>query len=151
MNHIFWENMGTGLRVFLVNDDDSIQRLAVARYERLFRGHPKESLPQLANRRVRYALVALNLVNRKPVEVIYLHYGILCIDAKGRIDAVEQEKEWRLGVELMAPLLPENYPSHLIDARHWFARKRYDDQYRWTPSQEIVAALVREIFGRDLE
>ena len=143
--------MGTGLRVFLINDDDSIKRLSVARYERLLRGDPRESLPQYANKHVRYALVALDLVNRRLNEVIYLHYGILCFDGKGRIDEVEQEKEWRLGVELMAPLLPEDHASHLIDARHRFARKRYDDQYRWTPSQEVVAAIVREIFGRGNE
>jgi hypothetical protein len=139
--------MGTGLRIFLVNDDDSIQRLAGARYERLLKGDPRESLPEYANKRVRYASVALDLVNRVPVEVIYLHYGILCFDGKGRIDAVEQEKEWRLGVELMPSLLPENQANHLIDARHRFARKRYNDQYRWTPSQDVVAAIVREIFG----
>jgi hypothetical protein len=138
--------MGIGLRIFLVNDDDSIQRLSVAKYERLLRGDPRESIPQYAGRRVRYALVAIDLVNRKPVDVIYLHYGILCFDVEGRIDEVAQEKEWRLGVELMAPLLPENHPRQLIDARHRFARKRYDDQYRWTPSKEIVAAIVREIF-----
>ena len=143
--------MGTSLRIFIVNDDDSLQRLAVARYERLLKGDPKESLPEYANKRVRYASVALDLVNRVPVEVIYLHYGILCFDGKGRIDEVAQEKEWRLGVELMAPLLPENHPRHLIDARQRFAKKRYDDQYRWTPSKEVVAAIVREIFGRGQE
>ncbi|MBW1692297.1 MAG: hypothetical protein JRI71_14490 [Deltaproteobacteria bacterium] len=139
--------MGIGLRIFLVNDDDSIQRLAVARYERLLKGDPRESLPQYANKRVRYASVALDLVNRKPVEVLYLHYGILWFDGKGRIDIEEQEKEWRLGVELMPSLLPENQARRLIDARHRFARKRYDDQYRWTPSKEVVAAVVRDIFG----
>lgn len=151
INHLFRKHIGIGLRIFLVNDDNSIQRLAVARYERLLRGDPRESLPQYANSRIRYASVALNLVNRVPVEVIYLHYGILCFDAEGRIDEVAQEKEWRLGVELMAPLLPEDHASHLIDARHRFARKRYDDQYRWTPSQEIVTAIVREIFRRGQE
>ena len=139
--------MGIGLRIFLVNDDDSIERLAVARYERLLRGDPRESLPQYANKRVRYASVALDLVHRKPVDVLYLHYGILWFDKEGRIDTDEQEKEWRLGVELIPSLLPENQASRLIDARHKFARKRYDDHYRWTPSKEVVAALVREIFG----
>jgi len=138
--------MGIGLRIFLVHDDDSIERLPVARYERLLRGDPKESFPQYANKWVRYASVALDLVNRKPVEVLYLHYGILWFDTEGRIDIDEQEKEWRLGVELIPSLLPENQASRLIDARHKFARKRYDDQYRWTPSKEVVAAIAKDIF-----
>ncbi|UCG66691.1 MAG: hypothetical protein JSW12_06675 [Deltaproteobacteria bacterium] len=140
--------MGTGLRIFPVNDDDSIQRLSVARCERLLRGDPRESLPQNAGRRVRYALVALDLVNRKPVDVTHLEYGILCFDSKGHIDATEQEKEWRLGAKLMSPLLIENHPRQVIDAGHRFARKRYDDRYRWTPTEEIVAAIVKAIFGR---
>jgi hypothetical protein len=147
ITQLFRKHMGIGLRIFLVTDDDSIERLAVTRYERLLKGDPRESLPQYANKRVRYASVALDLVNRKPVEVLYLHYGILRFDGKGRIDIDEQEKEWRLGAELMPSLLPEYQASRLIDARHKFARKRYDDHYRWTPSKEVVAALVREIFG----
>ena len=140
--------MGIGLRIFLVNDDDSIQRLSVARYERLLRGDPRESLPQFAGRRVRYGLVALDVVNRKPVDVIHLDYGILCFDSKGHIDAAEQEKEWRLGAELMPPLLKENHPRQLIGASQRFAKKRYDDRYRWTPTEEIVAAIVKAIFGQ---
>jgi hypothetical protein len=139
--------MGTGLRIFLVNDDDSIERLAVARYERLLKGDPRESLPRYKNRQLRYASVALNVENRKPVEVIYLHYGTLWFDKEGRIDIDEQDKEWRLGAEHIPSLLSENQAPHLIDARHKLARKRYDDQYRWTPSQEVVAAILREIFG----
>lgn len=55
--------MGIGLRIFLVNDDDSLERLAVARYERLLRRDPEECLPQYAGKRVRYALVAYEVEN----------------------------------------------------------------------------------------
>lgn len=139
--------MGIGRRIFLVNDNDSIQRLAVTKYEGLLRRDPKEALPQYANTRIRYASVALNLVNRRPVDVIYLHYGILCFDTQGLLDIVEQQKERRLGLEITAPLISKDYPFHLIDARHRFAKKRYTDHYTWMPSPEVVAAIVKEIFG----
>jgi hypothetical protein len=44
--------MGISLRIFLVNDDDSIKRLPLTRYERLMRGDPKERLPECAGKRV---------------------------------------------------------------------------------------------------
>ena len=44
--------MGIGLRIFLVNDDNSIQRLAVARYDRLLRRDPEERLPRYAGKRL---------------------------------------------------------------------------------------------------
>ena len=47
--------MGLGLRIFLINDDDSIQRLPLVRYERLWRRDPEECLPEYASKRVRYA------------------------------------------------------------------------------------------------
>lgn len=87
--------MGVGLRIFLVNDDDSIQRLPLARYERLIRRDPKESLPQHAGKRVRYVEVALALAQRKPVGILRLQYFVLSFDSNGRIDAVEKGKERR--------------------------------------------------------
>lgn len=37
--------MGIGFRVFLIDDSDSLQRLSMARYERLLDGEPGEQLP----------------------------------------------------------------------------------------------------------
>jgi len=76
--------MGIGLRIFLVNDDDSLERLAVARYERLLRRDPKERLPQYAGKRVRYALVAYEVENRIPVEILKIEYNYLSLDSEGR-------------------------------------------------------------------
>jgi len=71
--------MGIGLRIFLVNDDDSLERLAVARYDRLLRRNLEERLPQYAGKRVRYALVAYEVENRKPVEILRIEYNYLSL------------------------------------------------------------------------
>ena len=141
--------MGIGLRIFLVNDDDSLERLAVARYERLLRRDPQERLPQYAGKRVRYALVAYEVENRIPVEILKIEYNYLSLDSEGRIDAAEQKKERRLTVDLFPPVLPEEQPGQVIDAKHRFAKKRYDNEYRWTPSQELEAAIVNAVFGKN--
>ena len=36
----------------------------------------------------------------------------------------------------------EEQPRQVMDAQHRFAKKRYDDKYRWTPSPELEAAIV---------
>jgi hypothetical protein len=140
--------MGIGLRVFLVRDDESIQRLSLARYERLLRRDPQETLPKYASRRVRYALVILELEDRRPVEIIRIQYSFLSFDSQGSIDAGEQEREARLASEMLPPITNDRDRPRVVDARHRFAKKRYDDDYRWIPSPEIEAEIVQAVFGK---
>jgi hypothetical protein len=139
--------MGVSLRVFLVLDDESLKRLPLSRFERLFRGRPKERLPQFSGKRVRYALTAVDLVNRKPVEILMIQYAYLTFDSEGRIDAAEREQEMRLSVDMVPPVATGHESLNVVDAEHRFAKKRYDSEYRWTPSPEIEAAIVKTIFG----
>ena len=141
--------MGVGLRIFFVYDDDSLQRLAVARYDRLLRGNPEERLPQYAGKRVWYALVAYEVENRIPVEILKIEYSYLSLDSQGRIDVAEEEKERRLAVDPFPPVLPEEQARQVIDAKHRFARKRYDAKYRWTPSPELETAILNAVFGKN--
>lgn len=137
--------MGLGLRIFLINDDDSIQRLPLVRYERLWRRDPEERLPQYADKRVRYAEVLVEFSERKPVSIRRLQYFFLTFDSEGRIDAAEQQRESRLAMEGLFPHTIRKPSSHIIDARSLFARKRFDNEYRWTPHPEIEKAIVRAI------
>ncbi len=139
--------MGIGLRVFLVNDDDSIQRLSLARYERLRRRDPKERLPKCARRRVRYALVMLELADRKPLEILRIQYSFLHFDSEGRIDTAQREREARLAMAMLPPIAKDPKRPHVVDARYRFARKRFEDEYKWNPTPEIEAAIVEAIFG----
>ena len=49
--------MGLGTRIFIVKEDDSLQRLSLKRYNRLIKGYPDEGLMQYAGKRIRYALI----------------------------------------------------------------------------------------------
>ncbi len=141
-----WCVMGLSLRIFLVNDDDSIQRLALARYDRLLERDPKERLPQYAGKRVRYALVVVDLTNREPVEILRIQYSYLFFDSEGRVDPTEREKEARLAFNILPPEPVVRDFQQVVEARHYFAKKRYKDEYRWTPTAEIESAIVRAIF-----
>jgi hypothetical protein len=139
--------MGLGTRIFIVKDDDSLQRLSLKRYNRLIKGHPDEGLKQFAGKRIRYALIVLEMINRKPVEIIMTEYSFLAFDSKGRLDAGEREKAVRLVMDTLEPIAPEQKPDKIINVKHRFAKKRFDDQYLWKPVPEIETAIQRAIFG----
>jgi hypothetical protein len=77
-------NMGISLRIFIVDDDDTLKRLPLARYDRLLERNSKECMSQYAGKRVRYALVVVNLWNREPVEILRFEYSFLHFHAGGK-------------------------------------------------------------------
>jgi hypothetical protein len=76
--------MGLEIRVFIVKEDDSIERLSLKRYNRLIKGNPDEQLLQFAGKRIRYALMVLEMMDRKPVEILMTEYSFLAFDSEGR-------------------------------------------------------------------
>ena len=140
--------MGEAFRVFLVGNDDSLRRLPLRLYERMLKGDPKRSLPEYAGKRLRYALVFLELFERKPLEVIQIQYSYLCFDAEGKIDQSEFEKQARLAMEVVDTSGSKRQNGRIIFARHRFAEKRIRDQYHWTPDPELEAAIVKPALGK---
>jgi hypothetical protein len=50
-------------------------------------------------------------------------------------------------MELVEPLSGDQDET-VINACHKFARKRFDREYRWAPTEEIGAAIYTAIFGK---
>jgi len=142
--------MGTSLRIFLVNEDDSLRALSRTRYERLLRGEVEECLPEFANKRVRCAVVVLETVRRQPKAINRTVYSYLPFDAHGRIDITERERETEMALEIVPPPESKIRAGGFIDARHHFAKKRYEREFRWAPNQEVKAAILDQIFGRGM-
>ena len=140
--------MGLSIRVFIVEDDDTIKRLPLARYGRLLNRDPDERLSRYAGQRVRYALIVVNLVNRRPIEVVKDEYAYLNFDEKGRLKEPELKNEESSAFDMLDFSFLEQKDKRVIDARHKFARKRYFDKYRWDPTDEIVTAIAEAIFGK---
>lgn len=138
--------MGTTIWIFFVNDDDSIQRFPLARFERLIERDPRERLPNYAGKRVRYVEIALELEQGKPVGILRILYLIMPFNFEGRVDAAEQEKERRLGIEMVPPILDRG-SKKVVEAGHLFAKRRFDNEYRWKPTREMESAIIEAIFG----
>jgi hypothetical protein len=139
--------MGTGCRVFLVGEDNSIERISMARLHRLLHFDRRESLPEYAGKRVRCAMVFVEVAGRQVLAIQNIQYSILTFDTKGRVDKKEWEKGMRLGMDLLPPLLNERYPRQVIDAHHRFAQRRYEHEFKWRPSRKLEETIVATVFS----
>ena len=141
--------MGLSVRIFFIDDEDTLERFPFARYERLLNGDPKEHLIKYAGKRVRYILAVVDLANRIPVSILRTECSYLNFDSKGKIDTAYIEKGSKMLFDGLEPFPGEESPLEVIDACHRFARKRYENEYLWEPTQEIIAEMMDAIFGED--
>jgi len=135
------------MRIFIINDDDSLRRLPNAKYERMLRGDPNEPLMQYADKRIRYALVVVETENRKPNKIIRIQYSYLFFDSEGFLDTQERERAMQIGVNMVPPYVDEGKNSTVINAHYKFARKSHKDRYRWIPSRELEEAIIKAVFS----
>ena len=139
--------MGMSARVFLVNDNDSLQRIPITTLNRLLHFDRVESLQQYAGKRVRCAMVFSEVAGRRVPAIRNIDYFWLSFDDKGRINKKEWEKGMRLGMELLPSILDGEYPKQVINARHRFARRRYEHEFKWKPSRKVEQAIVAAILS----
>ena len=137
--------MGTGIRVFLVAEDDSLQRIPMTRLDRLLHFDRKESLQQYAGKRVRCAMAFSEMAGRRILSIRNIDYFWLSFDDKGRINKKEWEKGMRLGMELLPSILDGEHPKQVINAQHRFAKRRYEHEFKWKPSRKVEQAIVAAI------
>jgi len=139
--------MGIGCRVFLIDDNDALQRISMSRLDRLLHFDRRESLQQYAGKRVRCAMVFLEVAGRQVFSIRNVDYFLLPFDDKGRIDKKEWEKGMRLGMELLPPLSDGQHPKQVINASHRFAKRRYEHEFKWKPSRKVEEAIVTTVLS----
>ncbi len=138
--------MGIGCRVLFVDDNDSLQRISMARLDRLLHFDRAESLPQYSGKRIRCAMVFVEMVRRRVLGIRNIDYFLLSFDAKGQVDKKEWEKGMRLGMELL-PFIPDwEHPKQVVNAQHRFAKRRYEHEFKWEASPKVEEAIVDAIF-----
>jgi hypothetical protein len=134
--------MGVSIRVFLVDDNDSLQRIPMAKLDRLLHFDRRESLQQYAGKRVRCAMAFSEVAGRRVLSIRNIDYFWLSFDDKGRIDKKEWEKGMRLGMELLPSIPDGESPKQVINAQHRFAKRRYEHEFKWKPSRKVEEAIV---------
>ena len=96
---------------------------------------------------VRYALVVIETENQKPQKIIRIQYSYLCFNSKGFLDTQEMDREMRLGINMVPPIMDDGKNSIVINAEHKFAKKSYTERYLWTPSRKLEVAIVDAVFS----
>ena len=142
--------MGIGTRIFLIDENDSLHRISTSLYNRLTNPDSDECFTQYAGKRVRCAMIFLEVKGRIPLSVVRTEYYYLTFDSEGRIDSTEQERQQRLSSEIVPPIFEEQSPKKVVDAQSRFARKRYKHEFQWTPNPEIETAIMTLIFGKNM-
>lgn len=138
--------MGLSLRIFLFDDDDSIHRLPLSHYERLLKRDPEERFPQYAGKRVRYIIAMIDLLNRKPVEILSVRYSCLHFNSEGLIDPDKVAQEIRDYVQILPPEPIIRYPWDSVRPKRTLPEKNHEGKWHWTPSPEIETTIVKAVF-----
>jgi hypothetical protein len=149
--------MGFGIRVFLVDDDDRVNRFSYARLIRLMSREKPELMPEMANRKVRCAIVLVETTNRQPERITNVDFLILRFDKHGRLDPKVQEDKLRDSVALFEVYFEQKEgqyrarngeaATNVLHAVHTFEKRKYDHRYRWSPTDKILKAIGAAVFG----
>jgi hypothetical protein len=140
--------MARGFRIFFVHDDGALRRIPMTRFERLYlRNDKNERFPEYARQRVRYALVVLELKNKKPVAVERIDCSVITFYAEGELDQSEWLRGAALGMNMAFPEESTTSSSSVIDASSHFSRKSYENQFRWRLTREIQSAIEEAAIG----
>lgn len=143
-------------RIFLVDEKDTIRQIPYAFYLRLINRDSAESFPEYAGKRVRCAVVWIEVAKRKPSRIREIDCTFLPFNGRGGIDTGEWARKKSFNAEVTAAEIGDflslvqrkRGKSNLIDAKHRFLKKRYDHEFKWKPSQQIEEAIASEILGR---
>jgi hypothetical protein len=101
--------MGISCRMFLLDQDDSLYRLSSAKFNQMLRDPTSCRLTRFAGARVRMTNVAVELLDRQPIRVVWNTFGFLAFDDEGYFDSgtfdhhQRPEPSWRGRRWLLSP------------------------------------------------
>lgn len=122
--------MGIGVRVFVVGTDGELQKWSYKRFERVFDG--QESVPAFAGRRLQYAMLFVDLEERRPVRVKHVEWRVLRIDNDGKHNPTAAMRA------AMDAFSPPPLPETIVDARARFNQRASS----WTPTPKLKSAIL---------
>jgi hypothetical protein len=139
--------MSYSIRTYILGPDDTLYRLASAKFSRMVDDPQSDRLERFAGQRVRMAEVIVQVRDRAPCAVVRLVYEMLGFDADGRLDRATFMRQNRALAELVVdraiPRLVEEGKA-VVDAGSRFVAR--GGSWQPTPAQEreIVRAALDE-------
>ena len=133
-------------RTFIVGPDDTLYRLASAKFSRMVDDPESHRLERFAGQRVRMAEAIVEVRDRAPVAVVRLIYEMLGFDAEGRLDRLTFIRQNAALAELaMSHVIPrlEAEETAVVDAGSRFVARGG----RWQPSRSLEQEILRAALG----
>jgi len=139
-------NVSYSIRRFILGPDDTLYRLASAKFSRMVDDPERHRLERFAGQRVRMAEVIVELRDRAPCAVVRRVFAMLRFDQEGRLDHAAFMRQNAALAELvvdrvLAGLVAKD--TDVVDAGSRFVARGGS----WQPS----AALEREILRAALD
>ena len=133
-------------RTFILGPDDTLYRLASAKFSRMVDDPESHRLERFAGQRVRMAEAIVEVRDRAPCAVVRLIYEMLGFDAEGRLDRAAFIRQNAALAELaMSPVIPrlEAEETAVVDAGSRFVAQGG----RWQPSPSLEQEILRAALG----
>ena len=131
--------------MFLLDMEDRLYRLPNAKFDQILRDPTSRRFTRFAGTRVRMTDVAVELIDRLPIRVIWITFGFLAFDDDGYFDLTAFDRHQRARAEFaLALTTPEPKGERMVvDATNRFVAQGG----RWTPSrtlQRLIDAAALE-------
>lgn len=131
-------------RRFIVGPDDTLYRLATAKFSDMLDDPERHPVPPFAGQRVRMVDAIVELCDRVPCRVVRLVYQMLRFDAQGRLERRAFERQNAALVDLLVDVVvgePTGNEAAVVDASNRFIAQGG----RWQPSPSPSPSLARRI------
>jgi len=139
-------NVSYSTRTFILGPDDTLYRLASAKFSRMIDDPESYRLERFAGQRVRMAEAIVEVRDRAPYAVVRLVYEMLAFDAEGRLDRAKFMRQNAALTELLVERAvgKSATPSEtVVDASSRFVAKGG----RWQPSPSLQREILRAALG----
>jgi hypothetical protein len=129
--------MGISIRHILVDQNDAVIRLSNRLFQRLWDNSKGDIVPEFAGCRARWAEAGVELLDRKPVDMLRVVFSYLYFDDQGHLDRDKVMKNGALMMEAGIEGIAPTKSGSVIHASARFAARRRDHQAIWKPSPEL--------------
>jgi hypothetical protein len=136
------------IRTFILGPDDTLYRLASAKFSRMLDDPESHRLERFAGQRVRMAEVTVEVHDRAPRAVVRLVYEMLGFDADGRLDrATFMRQNMALAALTIDPVIPRlvKEDKAVVDAGSRFVEPGRSRHPSAALQQAILRAALDEI------
>jgi hypothetical protein len=124
------------IRFFFVGEDDSLHRIPVARYERIF--NRAQPIRLYAGKSLRFVEAVVQRDDNGNEELVNASFLRHQFDERGLWDTNEKDERMRGAVEAVSAVGKDAYMDEL-------SRIEHIDPYRWKPTADLVERLFAAI------